>query len=53
MPHNVLGNPRPFLMFLMETNLKLSKIPRLHWTSPDASPEHIQQLLYRHEIQAY
>ena len=28
-PHNALGNPHPFLM---ESNLKLSKITRLHWT---------------------
>ena len=49
-PHNVLGNPRPFLM---ESNLKLSKIQRLRWTTPDASLELIQQLLYRIEIQAY
>ena len=47
---NVLGNPRPFLM---ESNLKLSRIPRLYWTIPGASPELIQQLLYRIEIQAY
>ena len=49
-PHNILGNPR---RFLMENNLKLSKIPRLHWTIPDASPELIQQLLYRIEIRPY
>ena len=41
--HNVLGNLHPFLM---ETNLKLSKIPRLHWTILHASPELIPQLLY-------
>ena len=40
-PHNVLGNPRPFLM---ESNLKLSKILRLHWTIPDTSPELIQRI---------
>ena len=50
-PHNAIGNPRPYLM---ESNLKLSKIPRLHWTIPDASPELIKQLLnYRIEIRAY
>ena len=38
-----LGNPCPFLM---ESNRTLSKIPRLHWTIPDASPELNQQLLY-------
>ena len=42
--HNILGNPGPFLM---ESNLKLSKIPRLHWTIPDASSELIPQLHYR------
>ena len=40
-PHKALGNLRPFLM---ESNLKLSKIPSLHWTIPDASPELIHQL---------
>ena len=34
--HNVLWNPRPFLIV---SNLKLAKFPRLHWTIPDASPE--------------
>ena len=48
--HTVLGNPR---QFLMESNLKLSRIQRLSWTIPDASSELIQQLLYRIEIQAY
>ena len=48
--HTILGNPSPFLM---ENNLKLSKIPRLHWTIPDASQELIPQLLYRIEIRAY
>ena len=47
--HNVLGNPRPFLM---ENNLKLLKIPRLHWTILDALPELIQQQLYGIEIRA-
>ena len=47
-PHNVLGDPRPFLM---ESNLKL-KILRLHRTIPDASPDLIQQMLYRIEIRA-
>ena len=50
MSHNVLGNPGPFLM---ESSLKLSKIPRFHWTILDASPELIQQLLYRIQIRAY
>ena len=49
-PHNVLGNPRPFLM---ESNLKLSMIPRLHWKIPDALPELTKQLIYRIEIRAY
>ena len=49
MSHNVHVNPRPFLI---ESNLKLSKIPRLHWTIPDESPERIPQQLYRIEIQA-
>ena len=49
-PHNVLGNPR---QFLMESNLKLSKISKLHWTITDASPDLIQQPLYRIEIRAY
>ena len=40
--NNVLGNPHPFLM---ESNLKLSKIPRLHRTILDASQELIPQLL--------
>ena len=30
----------------MESNLKLSKIPRLYWMILDASPELIPQLLY-------
>ena len=47
---NVLGNPRPFLM---ESNMKLSKIPRLNWTITDAFLELIQQLLYRIEVWAY
>ena len=34
----------------MESNLKLSKITRLHWTIQDASQELIPQLLYRIEI---
>ena len=34
MSYNVHVNPRPFL-----SNLKLLKIPRLHWTIPVASPE--------------
>ena len=49
-PHNVLGNPRPFFM---ESNLKLSKKPRLHWTIANASAELFQQLLYHIEIRAY
>ena len=48
--HNVLENPRPFLM---QSNLKLSRILRLYWMIQGASPELIQQLLYRIEIQAY
>ena len=44
MLHNIHVNQRPILM---ESNLKLSKIPKLHWTIPDASPERIQQLIYR------
>ena len=43
MPHNVLCNPHPFLM---ESNMKLSKIPKLHWAILDALPELIQQLQY-------
>ena len=50
MSHDVHVNPRPFLM---KNNRKLSKIPRLHWTIQDASPERIPQLLYRIEIRAY
>ena len=53
MSHNVNVNPRPLFM---ESNLKLSKISRLHWTIPDASPERterIPQLLYRIEIRIY
>ena len=37
----------------MESNMKLSKITRLHWTILDVSPELIQQLLYGIEIRAY
>ena len=50
MSHNAHVCSRPFLM---ESNLKLLKIPRLHWTMHDALLEHIPQLLYRIEIQAY
>ena len=33
--------------FLMESNLQLSQIPRLHWMILDTSPELIPQRLYR------
>ena len=48
-PHNVLGNPSPFLI---GEQPKAVQIPRLHWRIPDASPELIQQLLYHNEIHA-
>ena len=48
-PNNVLGNLR---QFLMESNLKLSKVQTLHWMILGASPELIQQLLYRNKILA-
>ena len=38
--HYLLWNPCPFLM---ESNLELSKIPRLHWMIQDASQELIPQ----------
>ena len=48
--HNVFWTPRPFLM---ESNLKLSKIKRLHYTTPDALPEPTSQLIHRIGIKTY
>ena len=48
--HNIFGYPS---LSLMESHLKLSKIPRLHWMIQDASQEDIPQLLYRIVIVAY
>ena len=49
MPHNAIETPRPLLM---ESNLILSKILRLHWTNLDTLTELIKQLLYHIEIRA-